>query len=151
MADSQFPPEHLPPAKQASVQQEAQEPASADWKGFINARKELLTIEAKEVGQFALGKGIAAGALVFGFLFFWLILVMALVSLVGKVLANRYDDHLFLGVEIGWEIVAVIVAVLHLLVGLIALAKLKKKPRESFFSYTMQEIEKDRQWLQKKK
>jgi len=145
----------LTEARKATTSSEdsaAQEEAAGNaWKEFLAARKELIAIEAKEVGQFALGKGIAAAILAFGFLFFWLLLMMATASLLGSWLGQRYDQTLIFGSEISWEVPALCIALIHLVMGLMALAKLKKSPREAFFSYTMKEIEKDRQWLKNKK
>ena len=115
--------------------------------GYLAARKELLAIEAREAAEHARSKGTQAGALAFGLFFFWALLLCAAVSFLGKWAAELWGDR-----GIGWEAVAAALALLHLLVGLVALARLRRKPPGGkLFKHTLSELEKDRQWLQKRK
>ena len=122
---------------QNEMAEKSPRPTMAD---FVQARKELLAIEAKEVSQFAVGKVIGISLLAFGMLFFWMLLLCAAISFGGKWLAERYEG-------VGWEALAAGIAGVHLLLGLIGLAKLKSKPSNKFFQYSLQEIKNDRQWL----
>lgn len=130
----------MPESTHQAEQTEIRNQNQPNLVAFLDARKELLEIEAKELSQFAIGKGVGAGLLAFGLLFFWMLLLCAGISFFGKWLGDRYEG-------MGWEVVAAGVALFHLLLGLIGFFKLRKRPANKFFEYSLQEIKNDRQWL----
>jgi uncharacterized membrane protein YqjE len=117
--------------------------AIREWLGTVAlyavARLQLLQLEAREAGSRSLSllllAVLALGVLGSG----WLIAVPALVWLAAETFS------------IPWHIAALAAAALHILVGGLLLALLKRKIAGlKLFEDTVNELQKDRQWLSPK-
>ena len=120
----------------ASIKQEVQELATI--------RAELLRVEAAEYGGYLKKKMITlAGLLLTGF-FFLCVLIMALIGALGTWLKSSLPESLQ---PYSWQLVASGASLLFLIVVLICLAKLKRKPASRPFSHSLQELQNDSTWL----
>ncbi|NIP91979.1 MAG: hypothetical protein GWO24_00260, partial [Akkermansiaceae bacterium] len=72
------------------------------------------------------------------------LLLTAAVSLLGRWLASIWPG--VLGGS-GWQLAAIIAALLHLLLACLLFNKLKRKPVPRLFEFTRAEFRKDREWL----
>lgn len=110
------------------------------WKAmaaeFIDARVELVRLEARQAGQIAAQK--VALLVIAGFcaLLVWLLLLAGLIGWISSL-----QD------SIPWYGVTLIAALLHLLVAVGAVVKLRQ-PGDPPFPLTRTELEKDRAWLE---
>jgi len=121
---------------------------AASLAAHLQARAELLTIEAREAGQMAARKGIF-GVLIIALLFFSYTLVLTgAVSLFGGWLEATWPKACK---GIGWQLSALAAGALHFLLALILFTKLKRKPGQALFEYTRAEFQKDRAWLNRSK
>ena len=107
---------------------------------YVEARLRLVQIESREAGvrlvSLALIAAIALGLTALG----WLIAVPALIWLISEKLSQP------------WYLVALVAGALHLAVGFILLLTLKiKLGRLRLFEDTLNELQKDREWLAPKK
>ena len=105
---------------------------------YLQARLLLLKIEAREAGS-AIGRKAllyywGAGLILLSYIF----ILAAAVSLISR----HY--------ELGWELIAFIVAGGHLLLGAVMIAIAKGKFSKPLFEDTCKEFEKDRQWIKNK-
>ncbi len=120
----------------SSIKQEVKELATI--------RGELLRVEATEYTAH-LKKKVAelVGLLLTGFFFLCVLIVSAIGALgtwIKGFLPTEWQDY-------SWQLVAISVSLIFLLVVLILLAKLKKKPADRFFSHSLQELQNDSVWL----
>lgn len=117
--------------------------------GFLAARVELASIEAKEAAQFTAKKVVLGVILGISAFFIW---ALVLAGLTG-VLAPIFEGWLTGKVNglPGWAAALFALAIIHGIIALIALIGLKKKPASPLFELSRQEIENDKQWLQKNK
>lgn len=117
--------------------------------GFIAARVELASIEAKEAAEFTVGKIGHAVVLLISVFFVWALLLAGITG----VLAPIVDSWLEGSIDWlpGWAAVLFALAIIHGIVSLIALSCLKKKPAIPLFELSRQEIENDKQWLKENK
>ena len=117
--------------------------------GFLAARIELASIEAKEAASFT-GKKIVYGlALGISLLLVWCLLLAGVAGILGPIadqwLASKAD---WLP---GWAAVMIGLALIHGVMALILLSVLKKAPATPLFELSRKEIENDKLWLKKNK
>ena len=117
--------------------------------GFVAARVELASIEAKEAAMYAAKKAVYGIVLGMSLFFAWALVLAgltgALAPMATEWLAGKID---WLP---GWAAVLFGLATLHTVVALICVVLLKKKPSTPLFELSRQEIENDKQWLKKNK
>ncbi|MDP0490923.1 MAG: phage holin family protein [Verrucomicrobiota bacterium JB023] len=109
---------------------------------YLRARLQLLGIESQEALVFLKGKLLPLVVVLGCALITYLLVLAALISFLGKLLA-AFSKHPLLG----WEIPALLIAALHLVALLKFKNTLSQQPDEPLFEYTRAEIENDRQWL----
>lgn len=125
--------------------------ASGHLKGavseFIAAKLELASIEAKEAAEFTAKKAVHGVICALCGFFAWLLLLAGLVGL----LAKGVDSLLNGKVEwlAGWVVVVILLGILHGIIALVFLKRLKQKPDAPLFELSRQELENDKRWLQK--
>jgi len=117
--------------------------------GFIAARVELASIEAKEAASFT-GKKLAQGlVLAISAFFLWSLVLAATTGIVAP-LADQWlhgkADWLP-----GWAAVVLALAIIHAVIALICYLKLKQQPATPLFELSRKEIENDKLWLTKNK
>ncbi len=113
---------------------------------YVRTRLQLVSIETHEALAHFQGKlAPILIALVCATSVYFLIL-LALVSWLGKFLATLTDNPL-----VGWELAAILFAILHLLTILAMKKAITSKPKNPLFEYSKAELERDREWLQKNK
>lgn len=117
--------------------------------GFIAARVELASIEAKEAASFT-GKKVAQGlVLAISAFFLWSLVLAATTGIVAP-LADQWlhgkADWLP-----GWAAVVLALAIIHAVIALICYLKLKQQPATPLFELSRKEIENDKLWLTKNK
>lgn len=118
---------------------------SSEVKELSQVHAQLLKVEAQECADFIKKKVIAGVMLALIGFFLACVILMTGISAGGIFL----KEHLPEGAQpFSWHIVAASVSLFFLLIILICLALLKKKPTEAFFSQTKQEIQNDKVWLQ---
>lgn len=146
MADPSSPQNH--PEKPSPLEP-IKETIPNELSGFIAARVELASIEAKEAAEFAAAKatnGIVLGICAF---FTWSLFLAGLTGLLAP-FASRWLEGKIDALP-GWAAVLFALAILHGLGALIFLGQLKKKPASPLFELSRKEIEHDKQWLTKNK
>lgn len=111
---------------------------------YLLARGELLSIESREAGRHATRKAILGVALACAAIFAYGLFLCAAVSLVGGWIETRFSPRFD---QIGWQCVALAAGLLHVLLALVLLHLLRRKPVEPLFDVTRREFQKDRQWL----
>jgi len=112
---------------------------------YASARAELFAIEAKEASTVVAEKakfGIQGGLLLLiGYVF----LLVAVIGIGGALLTEYLPEPLAkIG---GWPLVALLLAVVHLITGIISIKKAAKKTTVGLFSYSRSELDKDRSWM----
>jgi uncharacterized membrane protein YqjE len=117
--------------------------------GFIAARVELASIEAKEAASFT-GKKFAQGLMLAISAFFLWSLVLAGATGIVAPHADRWlhDKADWLP---GWAAVVLALALIHGIIVLACYLKLKKQPTTPLFELSRKEIENDKLWLTKNK
>ena len=148
MADTS--PTHHPPEEDIPLSDNLNEADTIgnlpkDLSGFISARVELASIEAREAAEFATSKavhGVILGVCAF---LAWSLFLGGLTGLVAPI-ANRWLVGKIDGLP-GWAAVLFVLAILHGIGALIFLGRLKKKPSAPLFELSRKEIEHDKQWL----
>ena len=117
--------------------------------GFLAARIELASIEAKEAAGFAASKAVHGAILGITVFFTW---ALVLAGLTG-VFAPMATEWLTGKIEWlpGWASVLFALAILHGIVAIITLLLLRKKPSSPLFELSRRELENDKQWLAKNK
>ena len=117
--------------------------------GFIAARVELASIEAKEAASFT-GKKFAQGLiLAISAFFLWSLLLAGATGIV-----TPHADRWLHGKADwlpGWAAVVLALALIHGIIVLICYLKLKKQPTPPLFELSRKEIENDKLWLTKNK
>ncbi len=117
--------------------------------GFLAARIELASIEAKEAATYASRKVVHGVVLGISLFFVWALVLAGLTGVLAPLatgwLAGKID---WLP---GWAAVLFGLAALHTVVALTCVVLLKKKPAAPLFELSRQEIENDKQWLKKNK
>jgi uncharacterized membrane protein YqjE len=117
--------------------------------GFLAARIELASIEAKEAASFTGKKiiyGLALGISVF---FVWLLLLTAITGILAPMVDAWLDgkaDWLP-----GWAAVVSALALIHALAAIILFIKHKQQPATPLFELSRKELENDKLWLKKNK
>ena len=102
---------------------------------LLATRLALIELEAKVAGKEAARRGSSLAAAAGCILFAWALLLAGGVSWISK------------SIECPWDQVAVGLAVLHLLAGII-LARLAKPSAATAFPVTRAEFKKDREWIE---
>ena len=120
-----------------------------DISGFIAARLELATIEAKEAATHTANKATNGIILAICVFFTWSLFLAGLTG----ALAQKAEECLEGKMDNlpGWAAILFVLAIIHGLGALIFLGQLKKKPSSPLFELSLQEIEHDKQWLTKNK
>lgn len=116
---------------------------------YVKAKAELAAIEAKEAAS-QMGAKAAAGAKAAFFGVFAYIMLMATLIGVGTQLLQGHIPQLEEHVGT-WPIVTTILFLLHIIIAVIFIDKLKKAGNTPLFTLTKSELEKDKQWLQEMK
>ena len=115
--------------------------------GYMQAKTELAAIEAKEAAIFAKKKfSIGIFTAFFGIFSYALFLIFAfgiIQQFAGKLL-TKISKIIVINPS---NTIILLMMLFHLLIFLIYLVKLSKKPQEEFFSLTKSEFQKDKQWL----
>ncbi len=109
---------------------------------YLQARAELLAIEAQEAGQLLQKKSKAFALCLFFALPAYILLITAGTAFLGKLLQSQGEGPLF-----SWLGAALGLGIFHLIIALIFLVKALKAPREPLFAYTRQEWLKDQSWI----
>lgn len=159
MASHSSPPEKGPRAEHDSITPGQAKPGPGEGKstgsaknalsGFLAARIELASIEAREAAAYAGKKavlGIVLGVMAF---FCWALVLAGLVGLLAPMAESWFADKA--SWLPGWAAVLFGLALLHGAVALICLACLRQKPPGPLFELSRKEIENDKQWLAKNK
>ncbi len=102
---------------------------------LIATRLALVELEAKEAGKEAARRGSSLAAAVGCIVFAWALLLAGGISWIAK------------STDCPWDQVAIGVAVLHILAGII-LARLAKPSAHTAFPVTRAEFQKDREWIE---
>ena len=117
--------------------------------GFIAARVELASIEAKEAASFT-GKKFAQGLiLAISAFFLWSLLLTGATGIVAP-----FADQWLHGKADwlpGWAAAVLALALIHGIIVLACYLKLKKQPATPLFELSRKEIENDKLWLTKNK
>ena len=125
------------------MNQAGDEPESPLPKGltsYVRTRLQLVSIETQEALTHLKGK-VGPLVLVMVCAFFgYSLLLLAVVSLLGKLLSSW-------GLW-GWELSALILAGLHIGAIFLMKKKISAKPSSPLFEYSRAEIERDREWIQ---
>ena len=115
--------------------------------GFIAARMELIGIEAKEAAGFAAKKATHGVILAICGFFIWCLVLTALTGILAPVASGYLEGSVdWLP---GWCAVLLVLALLHTVVALVCVIRLRKKPTDPLFALSRQELENDKQWLKK--
>jgi len=113
-------------------------PPSVDWRQALGelftTRAELIRLESLAAAKGVVSKVIWGAALGVAALFCWLLLLAGGIGLLAKTT----------GVD--WTYLALAAAGLHLLVALVAYAKMRR-PAPANFPHTKAEFQRDREWL----
>ena len=117
--------------------------------GFLAARMELISIEAKEAAGFTAKKVAQAVILALSGFFLWLLILAGLTGVLAPLASKWLDGKV--GWLPGWCAIIFTLAILHALVAFICIRLLKKKPEEELFALSRQELENDKRWLKKNK
>jgi hypothetical protein len=100
---------------------------------YLEARRELLALEAKDVGGRLAVRSVGVAVIGLLLVFAYALLMAGLIGLLSGAL--------------GWEVIALILAALHLVVaGVIGF--LIRRPLPPLFPLTREELKKDTTWLQ---
>lgn len=110
---------------------------------YFRARLQLLAIECEEAGSLLKGKLIPLLVILLSALTAYALITCAIVAFLGKLLR-----HLSGNPWLDWELVALLMGGLHLII----LCQMKKKvtsaPSRPLFEYSRAELQRDRQWIQ---
>ncbi|MBK1831443.1 phage holin family protein [Verrucomicrobiaceae bacterium R5-34] len=117
--------------------------------GFFAARVELASIEAKEAAGFVSQKIVHAVIMAACGFFIWCLVLAGITGVLAPIVGGWLADSV--AWLPGWCAVLFGLALLHAIVALICLMRLKKKPSEELFGLTRQELENDKQWLKRNK
>lgn len=113
---------------------------------YASARAELAAIEAGEFATYAKKAGLrGAIAGVLG-LVGYLVLLIGLSFALGNLLNPALSGTAFAQFG-GAGIVAVGLGLLHLIIAAVLLLTCTKAPADGFFTYTREELKRDKQWL----
>lgn len=127
------------PEEAAKPESSSQDPLPANWRealmSLIATRITLVELEAKAAAKEATKRGAALAAAVGCVIFAWILLLAGGVSMIAK------------SANLPWDQVAMGVAVLHFLGGII-LARLAKPSGTPAFPVTCAEFQKDRVWIE---
>ncbi|GHC62460.1 phage holin family protein [Roseibacillus persicicus] len=110
---------------------------------YLRTRLQLVSLETQEALahlQGKLGPVLVAGISAISIYF---LVLAALVSLLGKLLGLLGDHPL-----LGWEVAALLLAGLHIVIIFAMKKALTRKPPAPLFEYTRAELERDREWIQ---
>jgi uncharacterized membrane protein YqjE len=128
-----------PSVEAAKPESAPQDPLPANWRealmSLIATRLNLIELEAKYAANEAAKRGAALAAAVGCSIFAWALLLAGGVSMIAK------------STELAWDQVAIGVAALHFLGGII-LARRAKPSTATAFPITRAEFQKDREWIE---
>ncbi|BDS06124.1 hypothetical protein NT6N_11640 [Oceaniferula spumae] len=117
--------------------------------GFVAARVELASIEAKEAAGFAASKVVHGVILALCGFFIWCLVLAGLTGVLAPIAGKWLADKV--AWLPGWCAVIFALAIIHAIVALICVILIRKKPAAPLFELTRQELENDKQWLRKNK
>ena len=115
---------------------------------FVAARLELAAIEAKEAAEFTVRKVVMAVLLALCGFFIWALILAGLTGILATPVEQLFSS--LLPSIAGWVIMLFILAFIHIIVAVILVMMLKKKPAAPLFELSRQEIEKDKAWAKNK-
>ncbi len=117
--------------------------------GFIAARLELVSIEAKEAASYT-GKKVVHGiVLALSAFFLWSLLLAATTGILAPIADQWLQDKI--GWLPGWAAVALALAIMHGIIAIACYLKLTQQPTTPLFELSRKEIENDKLWLAKNK
>lgn len=117
---------------------------------YAAARVELASIEAGEFATFAKKSGARFAAAALSLLLGYLVLLIGISFILGNFI-DRWTQDTALQQFGGAGLAAAAIGLLHITVGIILCLGKKSPPQEGFFSYTREELKRDKQWLQSNK
>jgi len=127
----------------------AQSHLQQELAGFLSARAELASIEAKEAAEHTAKKIANAIILALCAFFTWSLLLASITGFLAP-FANQWLGDKSDSIP-GWALILLILGLLHGIAALLFFKKLKEKPATPLFELTLKEIELDKQWLTKNK
>ena len=124
-------------------------PISHALSGFLGARIELASIEAKEAASYTGKKVIQGVALALSAFFLWSLLLVATTGILAPIADEWLHDKAdWLP---GWASIVLALALIHGFIAIACYLKLKKQPATPLFDLSRKEIENDKLWLAKNK
>lgn len=116
---------------------------------FLAARFELASIEAREAASHAGKKAVHGVALAISVFFVWSLLLSGITGIFAPMADQWLRDKA--GWLPGWAAVVLTLAIIHGIVALVCLIKIKRPPATPLFELSRKEIENDKTWLKKNK
>ena len=113
---------------------------------YLRTRLQLASIETQEALAHLKGKLGPLIAILIGAVGTYLLILTAIVSWLGRLLGLIADHPFF-----GWELAALLVAGLHIVLIFAMKQKITGKTSAPLFEYSRAELERDREWLQENK
>ena len=113
------------------------------FSSYLRTRLQLVSIETQEALVFLKGKLGPVLMVLIAALTAYALTLTALVSFLGKLLGLVSEHPL-----IGWELIAFLIAGVHLVLIFAMKKKISKKPSTPLYEYSRAEIERDREWIQ---
>ena len=124
-------------------------PVTNALSGFLSARVELASIEAKEAASYT-GKKVAQGLiLALSAFFLWSLLLTATTGILAPFADEWLQDKI--NWLPGWAAIVLVLALLHAMIAIACCFKLKQQPATPLFELSRKEIENDKLWLAKNK
>lgn len=113
---------------------------------YVRARLQLVSIETQEALAHLKGKFGAIFLVIVCAVGSYFLILAALVSFLGKLLGLLGKHPL-----LGWEVAALLLAGLHIVIIFAMKKKIQSKPEAPLFEYSRAELEHDREWIQEHK
>jgi uncharacterized membrane protein YqjE len=110
---------------------------------YIRTRLQLVSIETQEALAHLKGKLAPLFVIMVCAVGSYFLLLTALVSLLGKILGMLGNHPL-----LDWELAALLVAGLHIVIIFAMKRKITNEPSAPLFEYSRAELERDREWIQ---
>ena len=138
------------PATEDSVSDKAHTTGgSHSLSGFIAARLELASIEAKEAASYTSKKVVYGIVFTLSAFFLWGLLLAATTGILAPIADQWLQDKI--GWLSGWAAIALALAIIHGIIAVACYFKLTQQPTTPLFELSRKEIENDKLWLAKNK
>ncbi|MBK1835129.1 phage holin family protein [Roseibacillus ishigakijimensis] len=109
---------------------------------YVRTRLQLISLETQEALVHLQGKMGPLVAVVICGLSAYVLVLAAVISLLGKALFLLTKNEF-----LGWEVIALGTAGLHIVIIKAMKAKITRKPKSPLFEYSRAELERDREWI----